>query len=261
MQNSYIYPMINVKIHEQKGLDKNVKTGIKTKVKVAVDLIILKLVYTTSNNSHGVNLCPTSINIKWHTEREETHHNAETIKMVLLHKLTLSDRSNSVVARPGVPGMQAVALSINGDKNTLMDLSGTHYFNQCYIQGSIDFIFGGARSIYQGCVIESIATTSGAIAAHRMESPNDGTGFSFVNCTIIGTGKIYLGRAWVEYSIAVYSNYRIANMITPCGWKFNNTGKGADRSRRVKWSKSLSLEEAMPFMDLNFIVAEKWLRL
>ncbi|CBI32965.3 unnamed protein product, partial [Vitis vinifera] len=86
-----------------------------------------------------------------------------------------------------------------------MDLSGTHYFNQCYIQGSIDFIFGGARSIYQGCIIESIATTLGAIAAHRMESPNDGIGFSFVNSTIIGIGKIYLGRAWGEYSTAVYS--------------------------------------------------------
>ena len=43
--------MINVEIHEQKGLDKNVKTGIITKVKVAVDLIILKLVYTTSNSN------------------------------------------------------------------------------------------------------------------------------------------------------------------------------------------------------------------
>ena len=51
MQNSYIYPMINLEIHEQKGLDKNVKTGIKTKIKVAADLIFLKLVYTTSNSS------------------------------------------------------------------------------------------------------------------------------------------------------------------------------------------------------------------
>lgn len=67
----------------------------------------------------------------------------------------------TVDARPRVPRMQAVALSINGDKamfynvrllgaqDTLMDLSGTHCFNQCYIQGSIDFIFGEARSIYQ----------------------------------------------------------------------------------------------------------------
>ena len=49
--------MINVEIHEQKGLDKNVKTDVKTKVKVAVDLIILlKLVYTTSNSNQPLKL-------------------------------------------------------------------------------------------------------------------------------------------------------------------------------------------------------------
>lgn len=67
-------------------------------------------------------------------------------------------------------------------------------------------------------MIESIATASGAIAAHRMGSPDDGTGFSFVNCKINGTGQIYLGRAWGDYSTAVYSNCRIADMITPTGW-------------------------------------------
>ena len=56
MQNSYIYPIINVEIYEQQGLDKNVKTGIKTKVKVATDLIILKLIYTTSNSSQPLKL-------------------------------------------------------------------------------------------------------------------------------------------------------------------------------------------------------------
>ena len=59
-----------------------------------------------------------------------------------------------------------------------------------------------------------------------MESPNDGTRFSFVNCTIIGTGKIYLRRAWGEYSTAVYSNYRIVDMITPSGWSDWNKPEG-----------------------------------
>lgn len=70
----------------------------------------------------------------------------------------------------------------------------------------------------QGCVIESTATLSGAIAAHRMESPDDGTGFSFVDCKINGTGEIYLGRAWGDYSTTVYSNCNIADMIIPEGW-------------------------------------------
>lgn len=57
--------------------------------------------------------------------------------------------------------MQAVALRIGGDKamffkvrilgtqDTLLDDIGSHYFYQCYIQGTVDFIFGRARSLYQ----------------------------------------------------------------------------------------------------------------
>lgn len=57
--------------------------------------------------------------------------------------------------------MQAVALRIAGDKavfykvrilgtqDTLLDDTGSHYFYQCHIQGSVDFIFGTSRSLYQ----------------------------------------------------------------------------------------------------------------
>lgn len=33
--------------------------------------------------------------------------------------------------------------------NTLFDYKGRHYYESCYIQGSIDFIFGRGRSIFQ----------------------------------------------------------------------------------------------------------------
>lgn len=64
-------------------------------------------------------------------------------------------------AEPGGKGMQAVALRVAGDKSvfykvkilgsqdTLLDLTGSHYFYNCYIQGSIDFIFGNGRSLYE----------------------------------------------------------------------------------------------------------------
>lgn len=62
---------------------------------------------------------------------------------------------------PGDVGRQAVALRISGDQaafygcgfygaqDTLLDDKGRHYFKQCFIQGSIDFIFGNARSLYK----------------------------------------------------------------------------------------------------------------
>lgn len=136
---------------------------------------------------------------------------------------------------------------ILGTQDTLLDELGTHYFFRSYIQGSVDFIFGKGRSRYQvkkifqsvyfflplrvvtsvknsvgidlkqECVLRSTANRSGAIAAHHRNSPDD-TGFSFVNCTINGTGKIYLGRAWGNYSRAIYSYCSFDDIITPPGW-------------------------------------------
>lgn len=33
--------------------------------------------------------------------------------------------------------------------HTLFDVAGRHYYESCYIQGNIDFIFGGGQSIFQ----------------------------------------------------------------------------------------------------------------
>ncbi|KAM1754858.1 hypothetical protein ACFX12_007262 [Malus domestica] len=195
---------------------------------------------------------------------------------------------NSVVAVPGGYGMQAVALRVAGDKamfyrvrvlgtqDTLLDDTGSHYFYRCHIQGSVDFIFGRSRSLYQDCVIQSTAQNSGAIAAHHRDSPNEDTGFSFVNCKIIGTGYIYLGRAWGNYSRTVYSYCHFDDIITPPGWsdwnypsrqktvdfgEYECRGRGAERRGRVPWLKSFSLEEIRPFLDTKFISGEQWLRL
>ncbi|KAG9144118.1 hypothetical protein Leryth_013763 [Lithospermum erythrorhizon] len=125
---------------------------------------------------------------------------------------------------------QAVALRVSGEnamfyrvrilgtQDTLLDEVGAHYYYQSFIQGSIDFIFGYAKSLYEDCIIHSIAETSGAIAAQHRDSPWSDTGFSFVNCTINGTGKILLGRAWGNYSRITYSYCDIDDIIVPGGW-------------------------------------------
>lgn len=35
-----------------------------------------------------------------------------------------------------------------GFQDTLCDDKGNHLFKDCYIEGTVDFIFGGARSLY-----------------------------------------------------------------------------------------------------------------
>ncbi|GAA0151930.1 hydrolase [Lithospermum erythrorhizon] len=193
-----------------------------------------------------------------------------------------------IVATAGDTGKQAVALRVSGEnamfyrvrilgtQDTLLDEVGAHYYYQSFIQGSIDFIFGYAKSLYEDCIIHSIAETSGAIAAQHRDSPWSDTGFSFVNCTINGTGKILLGRAWGNYSRITYSYCDIDDIIVPGGWsdwrqpfrqktvmfrEYQCKGKGADRRYRVPWAKALTYPEARNFLNMQFVEGERWLRL
>ena len=69
-------------------------------------------------------------------------------------------RQNTAPPYPVEVGAQAVALLISADQasfygcgfykaqDTLFDDQGRHYFRECFIEGSIDFIFGRSRSLY-----------------------------------------------------------------------------------------------------------------
>jgi pectinesterase len=74
----------------------------------------------------------------------------------------VSEVQNTAQApRPGAVGGQAVALRISGDKaafygcrflghqDTLYDHKGRHFFKNCYIEGTVDFVFGNGRSFYE----------------------------------------------------------------------------------------------------------------
>ncbi|XP_078430781.1 pectin lyase-like superfamily protein [Wolffia australiana] len=191
-------------------------------------------------------------------------------------------------AYPGAAGMQAVALRVSGDKamffrcrvlgsqDTLFDHSGRHFFLDSHIQGSIDFIFGSATSLYQDCTLRSIGESFGAVAASQRSSPGEGSGFSFVGCRLTGSGNLYLGRAWGAYARVVYSHCVFDGVVNPQGWsdwgdpsrrrtawfgEYACRGEGADQRRRVGWARSLTFEQARPFLGRGFIDGSRWLRL
>lgn len=194
---------------------------------------------------------------------------------------------NSAPPPPGgAVGKQAVALRIQGDQgafyrcgflgaqDTLYDKQGRHFFRSCEIVGSIDWIFGDGQSFYQYCKLTSIATgTSGSVTAQKRES-NSKTGFVFFQCSIGGSGSIYLGRAWGTHSRVIFYQCNIANMIRPEGWQdwndpkrqktifyaeYQCKGPGANRAGRVKWSKVLTTSQAKPFSSITFIDGKSWL--
>jgi pectin methylesterase-like acyl-CoA thioesterase len=64
---------------------------------------------------------------------------------------------------------------------------------------------------------------NGAVTAHGRISKDENTGFSFVNCTLGGTGRIWLGRAWRPYSSVIFSYTSMTDIVAPEGWNdFND---------------------------------------
>ncbi|KAF5204563.1 Pectinesterase [Thalictrum thalictroides] len=189
--------------------------------------------------------------------------------------------------KPGAVGKQAVAFRISGDtaaflgcrflgaQDTLYDHLGRHYYKDCYIEGSVDFIFGNALSLYEGCHVHAIAQNYGALTAQGRTSLLEDTGFSFVNCKVTGSGALYLGRAWGTFSRVVFAYTYMDNIIIPKGWynwgdpnremtvfygQYKCTGPGASFAGRVSWSRELTDEEAKPFISLSFIDGLEWIK-
>ncbi|CDP01931.1 unnamed protein product [Coffea canephora] len=194
---------------------------------------------------------------------------------------------NKAPAPPsGALGKQAAALRISADtaafigcrfigaQDTLYDHKGRHYFRDCYIQGSVDFIFGDGLSLYENCHLRAKTNSYGALTAQKRESMLEETGFSFVNCKVTGSGALYLGRAWGSFSRVVFAYTYMDKIITPRGWynwgdknremtvfyaQFKCSGPGANFGGRVSWSRELTQQEAKPFISLSFIDGREWL--
>jgi len=173
---------------------------------------------------------------------------------------------------------QALALYTDGDRQVFLHCrllgwqdtfySGSpyrNYFKDCFIEGSVDFIFGETVIIYDSCQIHSIRDGGYLTAA----STNEGYAFGYVfrNCNITGgpgiTGNV-LGRPWKAYAQTVFMDSYLHGLIRSSGWRewngneqtcyyaeYNNEGPGWYPDNRVAWSHILTEQEAAAYTMEN----------
>ncbi|XP_044492761.1 putative pectinesterase 10 [Mangifera indica] len=233
--------------------------------------------------------------IEW-SDHESTESSAtftSNAENIVAKGITFKNAYNVPSLRPEEnPTKQASAAIIYGDKSgfyscgfigvqdTLWDAAGRHYFNQCYIEGVIDFIFGSSQSIYEKCLINvtnGIYTperTQGYITAQARNSKSDPSGFVFKYCAITGSGKAYLGRAYRAYSRVIMIRCSLSDVVIPEGWNAWHyvgqeqnieyveegcKGPGADTSKRVRWAKQPSAVNMTQFLTRSFIDQDGWL--
>lgn len=174
------------------------------------------------------------------------------------------------------PVGQAVTVQVIGDKahfencrflgfqDTLYTYGygSRQFYENCYIEGTTDFIFGSATAVFKDCEIFCKKGGSFITAASTPDSTK--YGYVFLNCEIKGEegASYFLGRPWRPYAKTVFINCDLGEFIKPEGWDFwgkesnkqtafyaeyENQGLGFKPNYRVKWSKQLANEEAKSY--------------
>lgn len=174
---------------------------------------------------------------------------------------------------------QAVALRITGDRgvyrncrflgwqDTLYPNGGRQYFVDSHIEGRVDFIFGRSTAVFERC---EIVSKNGGYVTAASTSADQKFGYVFLDCNLISPDKTpaYLGRPWRPDAAVAFIRCKLGEHIHPDGWnnwgkvenektaryvEYGNAGPGADRSRRVAWSKMLTDEEAKAYTIQNVL--------
>jgi pectinesterase len=177
---------------------------------------------------------------------------------------------NLTFANSAGPVGQALALRVDGDRtvfrncrflghqDTIFLNRGRQLFDQCYIEGTTDFIFGGATAYFHACHIHCLKSSYITAAATPDFQP---FGFVFRDCRITAEPGVtmYLGRPWRGFAAVTFVNTEMPAAIRPAGWhnwnqpereqtaryaEYGSTGPGANPSARVDWSRQLADDEA-----------------
>lgn len=131
-------------------------------------------------------------------------------------------------------------------------------FDDCYVEGTTDFIFGSAAALFRNCEIRSKADSYVTAASTCKGQP---VGFVFRNCRLTaaeGVTRCWLGRPWRDYAQTVFVDCHLGPHIVPEGWhdwskphahrtafyaEYHSEGPGAAPRSRVGWSRQLTEKE------------------
>ena len=194
-------------------------------------------------------------------------------------------------------GAQAVALAVRGDRAVfrhvrILGAQDTLYasakscqtdtgpcvtsrqlYENCYIEGHVDFIFGDAKAVFRNCEIHAVAHQTVFLTAQSKRYPEQDSGYVFDRCKVTAdpsVSELYLGRPWRRYSSVVFLNSELPPQTTPTGWhewhpgethaletafyaEFQSTGPGANSKARDPHAKALTELEMKPFAANTYL--------
>lgn len=150
-----------------------------------------------------------------------------------------------------------------GDQDTLYTGQGRQYYNECYIEGDVDYIFGAATALFDHCHLHNKRSRGYITAASTPEGAP--YGYVFLDCKITGgegVSEVYLGRPWRPFAHVAFIRTVMDGSVIGEGWhnwgqpdremssryeEFGSSGTGANPAARAPWSRQLTAEEAAEY--------------
>ncbi|KAK2379595.1 pectinesterase [Trifolium repens] len=180
--------------------------------------------------------------------------------------------------------------AFKGYQDTLMVHAQRQFYRECYIYGTVDFIFGNAAVVFQNCIIlvrRPLNGQANMITAQGRDDPFQNTGISIHNSQIraapdfrpvVAKFNTFMGRPWQRYSRVVVMKSFIDNLVSPMGWspwggtnfaqstlfygEYKNFGPGSSTRNRVRWPGYHVLNspaQASQFTVANLLAGATWL--
>lgn len=163
---------------------------------------------------------------------------------------------------------QAVACFVSGDRAVFKNCrflgnqdtlytygkQSRQYYEDCYIEGTVDFIFGWSTAVFNRCTIHSKG--DGYVTAPSTDK-GKAYGYVFLDCKLTADDsvkKVYLSRPWRPYAQAVFLHCELGKHIVPEGWhnwgkkdaektvfyaEYESKGEGANPKARAAFSRQL----------------------
>lgn len=180
------------------------------------------------------------------------------------------------------PVGQAVAMHATGDRISFFNCrflgfqdtlyasgrGARQYFEDCYIEGTVDFIFGASTAMFNRCHLHGKRDGYFTAASTPEETP---VGYVFYRCKLTTAPEVtsmYLGRPWRPYASTYFVECDLDGNINPQGWhnwgnkdneltarygEYGNTGKASSTDQRAPWSKIITEDEANRLIDADYI--------
>ncbi|XP_052158228.1 pectinesterase-like [Oryza glaberrima] len=199
-------------------------------------------------------------------------------------------KGQAVALRVSADMAAAYRCGVEGHQDALYAHSFRQFYRECAVSGTVDLVFGDAAAVLQACELVAgapVAGQSNVLTAQARGDPNEDTGFSVHNCTVVASPELlasgvstrtFLGRPWRPYARAVVMDSYLGPLVDRAGWvewpgaepgraetvyfgEYGNGGPGAAMDGRVGWAgfHDMGYDEAAQFSVDNLISGDQWL--